>query len=230
MDREKLFEEYFAECKKEPKQICGQGEKNSDILIVGRESTNVSVEENHRLCEIERGCGIIRTNIGIDTWNHYQSLIDFVYRGNKPSTPELKWDFEQYAFTTELNKKASPRTSNPNKETKVCLADRLKLFRESQFIQTFPLVILACSNYIINQGVGEERQIDTTFGVEYIPHEVIPSWFTKYNWYFIHKGEYKYHGETIKKLVIHTRNLSQNVKRELIPSIAEAIINHLDIK
>lgn len=225
MDRTILFEEYFAECKKEPKQFCGQGEKNSDILIIGKESTNVSVKINHGLCEAERGCGRIRDNIGIDTWNHYQSLINLVYCGNKPPTPEGKWDFEQYAFTTELNKKASPKTSTPNKETKACLADRLKLFRESPFIQTFPVVILACSNYIINQGEGEERQIDTTFGVEYVSHKV----FSKFNKYYIHKGEYKYHGETIKKLVIHTRNLSQNVKRELLPSIAGEIRNHLGI-
>ena len=231
MNREKLFEEYFRECRIKPKQFCGQGEKNSDILIVGKESTQVTVAENHALCEREKGCGVFRDeDKKNDTWCNYQTLIDYVYEGIKPHKPERKWDFEKYAFTTELNPRESKRTSHPDKKTRDAISERLKLFQRSEFIQTFPVVILACSNYIVNQGVGEERQIDTTFGVKYYPHKETPAWFTPYNWFYIHRGEYNYHGETIKKLVIHTRNLSQNLKRELLPSMAQVIRDHLDIK
>ena len=232
MDREKLFEDYFRECRIEPIQFCGQGEKNSDILIVGKESTKVSVAENHELCKNERGGYIIPRDEDKknDTWCNYQTLIDYVYEGIKPPKPERKWDFEKYAFTTELNPRESKRTSHPDEKTRDAIAERLKLFRKSDFIQTFPVVILACSDYIVNQGVGEERQIDTTFGVKYCPHKETPTWFTPYNWFFIHRGEYIYHGETIKKLVIHTRNLSQNLKRELLPSMAQVIREHLNIK
>ena len=147
-----------------------------------------------------------------------------MYEGKKPPKPEGKWDFEKYAFTTELNPRESKRTSHPGKKTRDAIAERLKLFRKSDFIQTFPVVILACSDYIVNQGVGEERQIDTTFGVKY---ESLTR-FTEYNKFFIHRGEYTYHGETIKKLVIHTRNLSQNLKKELLPSMAQEIREHLN--
>ena len=228
MDREKLFDEYFRECRVEGhEQFCGQGEKNSGILIIGKESTVVTVEENHKRCEEERGCGVFRDeNKKNDTWCNYQTLIDYVYEGIKPPKPERKWDFEKYAFTTELNPRESKRTSHPDENTRAAISERLNLFRKSEFIQTFPVVILACSNYIQNKGVGEERQIDTTFGVEYCEYRE----FSRYNKFFIHRGEYTYHGKTIKKLVIHTRNLSQNLKRELLPSMAQVIREHLNIK
>lgn len=232
MDREKLFDTYFRECRVEGhEQFCGQGEKNSDILIVGKESTQVTVVENHNLCEREKGCGKTRRiEERINTWDNYQKLVDLIYEGYKSTAPKGEWDLEHFVFTTELNKRPSKRTSNPDKEKRDAFAERLSLFRESPFIQTFPVVILACSNYIVNQGVGEERQIDTTFGVKYYPHKETPAWFTPYNWFYIHRGEYTYHGETINKLVIHTRNLSQNLKRELLPSMAQVIKEHLNIK
>lgn len=43
MEREKLFEEFLKACE-EKKHICGQGNPNADILIIGKESTDTSEE------------------------------------------------------------------------------------------------------------------------------------------------------------------------------------------
>ena len=213
MNREKLFEEYFRECRIEPKQFCGQGEKNSDILIVGKESTQVTVAKNHTLCEREKGCGVFRDeDKKNDTWCNYQTLIDYVYEGIKPHKPERKWDFEKYAFTTELNPRESKRTSNPDKKTRDAISERLKLFQRSEFIQTFPVVILACSNYIQNKGVGEERQIDTTFGVKYCDYDD----FSRYNKFFIHRGEYNYHGEDDKETCHSYKEFKSKSKKGIV--------------
>ena len=38
MDREKLFEDFLTQCKsKSREEICGQGNPNADILIIGKE-------------------------------------------------------------------------------------------------------------------------------------------------------------------------------------------------
>ena len=100
MDRGKLFDEYFRECCVEGhEQFCGQGEKNSDILIVGKESTQVTVAGNHALCEREKGCGQTRlVEERINTWDNYQKLVDLIYEGHKASAPKEEWDLEHFVF------------------------------------------------------------------------------------------------------------------------------------
>lgn len=226
MDREKLFEEFFSCCKEEPKQLCGQGEKNSSILIIGKESTNVTVENNLILCEKEKGCGCFPRERGkpYETWSKYQKLIETVYREEYVKGPCDKKlvDFERFAFTTELS--SDPRTHSSFIDAKPSIEKRLKLFRTSDFIQSFPVVILACGGYIRNRGIGSERQIDNTFGVKYDGDENGKHEKSKANWYFTH------HNEDRTKLVIHTRQFSQNIMNELIDAIALEIRQFLNIK
>ena len=171
MDREKLFEEFLNECKN---QICGQGNPNADILIIGQEPASkidlnnpdnyteylAAVARNHSLCrdkELRDGprpkrnehTGKINT-----TWQNYQRLINRVY--HRESEFKDKFDFEKYAFTTELNNKARQHSSTDIK-TMTSIKDRLNLLKESHFIQSFPVIILACGPYIKNVGEGAER-------------------------------------------------------------------------
>ena len=225
MDREKLFEQFFICCKQQPEQICGQGEKNSSILIIGKESTNVTIEENLDLCDREKGCGNSRPRGKFyETWSKYQRLIEAVYReeyDKKPCDVKLV-DFEKYAFTTELS--SDPRRQSSYVDARPSIEKRLELFRNSEFIQSFPVVILACGGYIQNQGEGNKRQIDNTFGVEYDGDTEGKHYYSKSNWFYTH------HGKSNQKLVIHTRQFSQNIMNKLIDDIAKEIRKHLKIE
>ena len=225
MDREKLFEQFFNCCKQKPEQLCGQGEKNSSILIIGKESTNVTIEENLDLCDREKGCGNSRPRGKFyETWSKYQRLIEAVYReeyDKKPCDVKLV-DFEKYAFTTELS--SDPRRQSSYVDARPSIEKRLELFRNSEFIQSFPVVILACGGYIQNQGEGNKRQIDNTFGVEYDGDTEGKHYYSKSNWFYTH------HGKSNQKLVIHTRQFSQNIMNKLIDDIAKEIRKHLKIE
>lgn len=236
MDREQLYEEFITNCENsEPIQFPGQGNPNKDILIIGKESTDVTdslISEKIRLCRdriMRDAPRIIDTSN--DTWMNYQHLCDMIYQ-RKSNYPDY-WDFEkECAFTTELNNNPSKKTTHPNKKTKKAIEQRLKLFKSSNFIQSFPIVILACSNYITNQGEGNERQIDSTFNVEYDgEHNGGKHKFTSMNWFFTHHNvvDTKYF-KAGEKLVIHTRQLSQNIKEDMLIDMAKVIRKHLGIE
>lgn len=235
MDREKFFEDFLTMCEhsKPYKQFPGQGNPNKDILIVGKESTDVIdslITDKINLCRNKQWRDAPRKiDTSNDTWMNYQHLCDLIY--GRMSNYSDYWDFEkECAFTTELNNNPSKTTSNPNKETKRAIANRLELFKDSDFIQSFPVVILACSNYITNQGVGNDRQIDSTFDVEYDVNGG-EHYFTKMNKFFTHhnKVDTKFF-KAGEKLVIHTRQLSQNIKEDMLIDMAKVIRKHLKIE
>lgn len=81
------------------------------------------------------------------------------------------------------------------------------------------MIILACSNYIQNN--DNIREIDNIFGVTYDGDDVGKFWFNKSNWFYTH------HDTSGRKLVIHTRQLSADVKNELLEEMARIIKKHL---
>ena len=216
MDREKMFEEFIQKCK-ERGEICGQGEKNSDILIIGKESTKESIESNYNLNKREWGCGIIRDDIGIETWSNYQSLIDYIYDGIKPHKPEGKLDFEKYAYTTELS--SVPRKRSNYTKAKSSIQDRLRFFKESKFIQSFPVIILACSNYIRND--EKDREIYNTFHVEFAKEYGKKE---RKNRFWTHIDN-----NNPRKLIIHTRQFSNGISKDLIKEMSKVIKEHLGL-
>ena len=226
MDREKLFEAFINECANEPLQFCGQGNPNADILIIGQESTDTN--ENALILNIER----CRNKMERDaprpiypknkTWANYQYLLDEIY--NRKSDYDDKWDFEKYAFTTELS--SIPRKKSNYSEAKPSIKDRLRFFEKSELIKSFPVVILACGGYIKNN--DKVREIDDTFHVEFDGE---------------HKGRHKseqgklwfttHHSKSdAKKLVIHTWQFSlghtlPGEKEWLMDNLAAIIRDHL---
>ena len=105
-------------------------------------------------------------------------------------------------------------------EFKSRLINRKKEFFTSDFIQNFPVIVLACSDYIKNN--DEVREIDDIFSVKYkdeYEHKV----YTKSNWFYSH------YNEDNTKLVIHTRQLSANVMKELLENMGEVIKKHLQL-
>lgn len=151
---------------------------------------------------------------GKNTWSKYQQLTDLIME--KDTRPNYI-DFLKVVFTTELNNAPSKTTQAAEKES---LNERKTFFKNSQFIQDFPIVVLACSDYIQNN--DKVREIDEVFGVEYVPAQHARE-YSSGNWYFPHYNQDK------TKLVIHTRQLSANVDAILLEDIAKEIKAFLDM-
>lgn len=232
MDREELFEAYLNDCEKSnPIQFPGLGNPNKDILIIGKESTAVSnnhIREFINLCRDkdlrDKPRKIKPENY---TWRNYQLLFGLIYKRQSNYTDY--WDFErECAFTTEMSNIPS-KHSHLTKKIKEGIDIRIEFLKQSKFIQSFPVVILACSNYIRNDEASGYT-INETFGVKFDnepkadgrpigAHVDYPKGF----WYFTH------HSNDGKKLVIHTIQLSQFYK-PMLEDMAEEIRKHLNIK
>lgn len=239
-NRLSYFQEYINTCAKQC-QYVGQGNPLSSILIIGMEPAintsfpteaikdNIKNEQDaiSNGFDLEKLVKDKKSFKGNHTWKVYQKLIDrvFDFSDNKPLI-----DFEKYAYTTEMNNWASKRkmiNSKNRKNFNAILLERRELFKNSNFIQDFPVVILACGNYINNNGTDiKDRQIDYTFHVKYDTNglRIIPS----------PKGmPYKYrthHSLDGKRLVIHTRQLSGCIPNSFLNDIAKTIKDHLGIK
>lgn len=242
MDREKLFNEFLKECKKN-KQICGAGNPYAHILLVGQEHyAKIRVDENkwkeylernYDYCSLEKNPWIKNDNQwrncqnSSKTWLYYQQLINKALPNRLNRSERGVRDFEFDAFTTELNNEAKPSSANDREGVKDNIESRLKIFEQSKFIQSFPVIVLACGNYIRNQGEGADRQIDNAFDVEFDGE--LKGWHKNQKgklWFTTH------HSKDKRKLVIHTWQFSlryvNNEDREwLIKEMANVIRDHL---
>lgn len=212
----------------------GTGNPNSKILIIGKESAietsdlqsfewyrnNAKDWKNHiknKTCEVleyyvdEKHS--LRKSWGKNTWSKYQKLSDYIL---EKESENFKVDFLNHIFTSEINDSPSKTTSKANKTN---IPNRKEILKKSEFIQKFPVIVLACSNYITNN--ENNREINTIFQVEYIGNEIGTKFYSTGNWYFLHYNKDK------TKLVIHTRQLSTNVNDELLKDLAEIIRKHL---
>ena len=249
MKKERLFKEYIKACL-DKDQICGLGNPDADILIIGQEhfapQDDLSDEKwkelllkNYNFCnqydinanyikpkgDIDDSGRLIRRN---PTWCNYQDLLDSVYCRHSRQPNML--DFEYYAFTTELNSKPKPTSNATNKKEKQevynRISERLILLRESEFIKTFPVIILACGPYVVNQKEKGLLQINDTFNVVYDeelgPNGIPEGWHQKGKMWFT-----THHNPNDKtKLVIHTWQLSRKNKA-LLNEMAGIIRYHL---
>lgn len=215
MDREKLFEKFLEDCKNR-KEWCGQGNPNADILIIGQESTDISEEaliRNIMLCRDKKDRDAPRP---IDpknkTWANYQELLDEIYFRKSEYN---KWDFEKFAFTTELS--STPRKQHNYKEAKPSIKERIVFLKDSDFIQDFSVIILACGGYIKND--DKVREIDNIFHVEFCKEYGSKESKNRF-WTHIDKKD-------PRKLVIHTRQFSNGISKDLIKEMASVIREHL---
>lgn len=217
------------------KYFIGTGNPNTNILFIGKESAisddNLESKKwynknaNDWIKHFENNtCECLSYPIpkehvfrkekkwGKNTWSKYQKLSDFIFNKDEK---QYHIDFLENVFTTEINDSPDQNTRTANKSN---LNERKVLFKESKFIQNFPVIVLACSNYIKNN--SKIREIDEIFKVNY-KYEYEKKIYTKFNWFFSHYNEEK------TKLVIHTRQLSANVKPELLKDMGNVIRKHL---
>lgn len=139
------------------------------------------------------------------TWNKYQKLHDLIFLNDISVARQKEIDFHHNFFLTEMNSAPAKFTKDADKSG---IPNRKQFFRESEFFQNFPVIILACSNYISGKEIEEIFNVnfDKQFGNG--------------------KQLFWTHFNTDKtKLVIHTRQLSTNVSDDLLKEIAKEVRN-----
>lgn len=219
--------------KLEESELIGSGYPNANILIIGQEKSNDESDNestisytkdwNALLCGEKKAIysypNDLKNKAG-HTWNKYQKLHDAIF----PEYSGYNIGVLNHAmriFSTEMNIGVSKRNSeasrNPN--FKENLEKRKGVFLKSEFIQQFPITILACSRYF--KTTNEINEIRDIFGVDFIGEREGKFTYSKGNWFAIYKNI----GKT--KLVIHTRQLSGNIDDQLIKDIGNVIRNFL---
>lgn len=213
----------------------GTGNPNAQILFVGKESAiapdNLEGQEQYKRNSADwhnhienNTCEVLSYPVpkdhvfrktkswGKNTWSKYQKLANLIFE-KKERLYHI--DFLENVFTTEINDAPSRKTGTADKSR---LNERKILLKESTFIQNFPVVVLACSDYIRNN--EHQREIEEVFSVKY-KDEYPKKVYNKTNWFFSH------YNEDGTKLVIHTRQLSANVKADLLNDMGAVIRQHL---
>lgn len=214
-----------------PDQYIGYGNPNADVCFVGKEATGM----------LPLQCGLGSTNYWLTslpmffdrnkadnpsdpiwkeghTWNKYQKLHDTIFPelAAKPGT----MNFEQRVFVTEMS--AAPATTTAEGRSAAGFEEQLAMRKRSFFahpyFKGFKVIVLACSDYIVN--FGDRREIDTLFNVTFDTdggvHEIGPQ-----NSFWVH------HNAARDRMVIHTRQLSGAVSDKLLEEMGRVIRQHL---
>lgn len=145
------------------------------------------------------------------TWLNYQKMRDAIL-----GTCSDVINFHENCFITELNQITSRYSKEQNKLLRKEMIDkRLETIFPSEYIQSFPIVILACGTYIY------EHKIDvcSLFGVEKYGQKEVDFGSNKKQWYVMYKSIHK----DSPKIVIHTWQLSMCIKNELIGMMGKDI-------
>ena len=152
------------------------------------------------------------------TWNKYQKLHDAIFPelAAKPGT----MNFEQRVFITEMS--ATPAMTTAEGKSAAGFEEQLAMRKRSFFshpyFKEFKVIVLACSDYIVN--FGDRREIDSLFDVTFDTddgaHEIGPQ-----NSFWVH------HNATGDRMVIHTRQLSGAVSDKLLEEMGRVIREHL---
>lgn len=208
-------------------QFVGFGNPHSKILIIGKE---VSGDEgNYHKNSVDwklmidqkepifnplhawKG-GLVKGTS--NTWKNYQKLHDVIVKGSIDTDSSKVLSFQDDFFITEMNQNPERNTGIAQKKDdfKKSLNRRKEIIINHDYIRSFPVVVLACSNYII----GEE--IERIFNVRFKEEEKCGNRNTFWTHY----------DESNKRLVIHTRQLSNNVTNDLLIKMGELIRQHLN--
>lgn len=179
---------------------CNDWKKNINEQISQENIPNWNGNENNPLYAF-KGVKIKKEG---HTWRKYQKLNNWVF--DKKNNNEI--NFQEDFFITEMSVLPSKTTSKAQKISnfKDELKKRKESFLSSDFIQDFPIIILACGNYI------SAEEITKIFKVNFIEEKG-----NVRQKFWIHWNDEK------TKLVIHTRQLSANVSNELLLGIASEI-------
>lgn len=218
----------------------GIGNPDAKILLVGKEAAMAPHEiedsgyrsnarkwkeivdgeaTNHLIIkDVKKGHYLQKAGV---TWRKYQLLHDAIFQKDPQRNGEgLTIDFMRHIFTTEMND--APHKTTGEAQAAENFAANLKARREDffsqPFIQQFPVIILACSNYIKNH--GEYSEINDTFGVTFTEQVDIAD--TAYRFWTHHSTD-----AAQSKLVIHCRQLSGAIPQAFFDTMGTVIRQHL---
>lgn len=221
------FEQLLADNKLKKGDYVGLGNPNSTILFIGKEAgesvdnkiIHGSVESWAKM-EVNYAKRYEPTeenmrNLG-HTWQRYQRLYNCIREKlNLPKNQHSKYEisFVEELFTTELSQLPAPNTitAKTNPKFYAELERRKRIFFDSDFINGFRvIVIFAMDNKYIETYNGEVCQL---FHVGF-------------------DGMYDYDGKDKiwvhsskeeKRLLLHTRQLTNSIGKNLIDTLAEII-------
>lgn len=151
-----------------------------------------------------------RSQNGGHTWRKYQLLYE-----NLTKKPSDEYTFYLGSFITELNQ--NPSKSSKRKRDDICsesIEKRVNSFFSSCFIQSFPIIIVACGDYPVKYDVD----LCKIFNVDFVPQTICVDGNPR-QWYNLHYSKNK----QCPKLLIHTRQLSTSVSNNLIMEISNVI-------
>lgn len=204
----------------------GVGNPDAKILIVGKEGVTEHIPENETSLAAQwRQIGKLPAfqfrnldgrpfRIG-DTYTKYQKLHDYIFGEDNRAKGNEEVDFFKNIFTTEMNINRAARSKEAAKDG--MQRRKEEFFRNAEFIRQFPVTVLACGPYICQQ------EIETIFNV---------SFEKKYPDDGTHNAQsfWTHYNPDRTKLVIHTRQLSSNVKDSLLREMAGVIREFLQNK
>lgn len=151
------------------------------------------------------------------TWTKYQKLYETIYCNGVKNE---KVTFHENIFITELNQIPSANSNEQNLLLrKESIKKRVEYFFPLDFIQRFPVVVLACGHYSRDFNIN----ICNLFGVEFDGQtkEVNGN---KLQWYNLH---HEISGKN-PKLLIHTKQLSGSITNDFINEIGVTIKDFLE--
>lgn len=156
-------------------------------------------------------------------WRNYQRLYECIKNSGSYNPHPEKIDFEEYIFTTEMSGMVSTRNVAARKLPGHAeqLQWRKDYFFTDEFFKSFPVIVLACGNYLRNDGYKDKWEINRIFDVSFDDdgglHEFLPC-----------NNFYCHHSSDGTRLVIHTRNLSSGVNGKMLVEMGRVIRKHLE--
>lgn len=217
----------------ESNQYVGIGNPNAKILFIGKEAgLPIGSKDHHGSANSWKKGNNYSLRFTPDskenkdlrnyrhTWQKYQKLFELIENNLKiqqTKNNEYEINFVENVFTTELSNLSAPTTIEAKKLEgfREHLKKRKEEFWKSDFIKSFPIVVIAASdnNYIETY----QGEICELFEVEFIKeikcNEREKIW--------VHHSK-KEQNKPLK-LVIHTRQLTNGASNKLIEKIAELI-------
>jgi len=192
----------------------------NDIISKNTSSDDIGFLENNALfpwkgqkftIRREKKDGTITGESGTSTtWYYYQYLTDLILNKSVKKQQDLI-DFHEFCFQSEMNQLNAKQSNSIPKNDFVrikSIKDREKLFALT-FFRKFEIIILASGHYHRDFNFD----IENAFEVKWTGKT---NFLTKGNWYNLHYDNL----ENPKRILIHTRQFSTGITKELIKAIA----------
>lgn len=217
-------------------EYIGLGNPNSKILFIGKEAgTEIGTEIFHgnakswKVKEFDYSKRYIPSEPNLrnlnHTWQRYQKLYDkIISKLNRIDENQKKDKYEitflENIFTTEFSNMPAKTTNTAKKQINFSteLEKRKQIFFRTNFIEQFHIIVIFATdnNYI-----------------ETYPGEVSELFKVKFDYQYDYPGRDKIwihseiNPENNPKLLVHTRQLTNSISKDLLDSISEIITNFI---